>query len=527
MGADGRQSGPPRRRGGPGGLCRLYLAVFLLFGLIYGLTAQRGPSWQDGGLFQWRILDFDLTGRLGLALSHPALILVGKVFSLIPFGPPAWRLNLLSAVFGAVAVANVALLVRRLAPHRTAAAWVAAGFLGVAHTAWWLATICECQTMFLALFTLELNLLVSLVRRPRAVVAALLGLVGGLAWSTHNFALLALPAYGLIVLHLCFRGSLKWRGLAAMIACWLLGAAPMLWLIAWEAWGPAPGGIAAAVDSALFGSGFHRAVFAIRGRNVIMGGGYILYNFPNLALPLMVLALLRLRRKLPGALACALGYLTLIYFLFAIRYDVPDQFSFFLPFYAMAAVLAGLGLGWLPRPRLARWAGRAAAITVAMTPLVYLAAPIVWKTFLLPIPGRKDLAYRDPVNYWVQPWKHSEDSAERFARDALTQVPRGATIFADGTSYYPLKWRQRVAGRRADVKVRRLGQATPQRLPVGTENVFIVSNLPNYCPEWLREAATLRRDPRKDDPDKKEVLFRVVWGMVERQPPENMDRHRE
>ena len=275
---------------------RLYLAAFALFLAVYGLTSQRGPSWQDGGMFQWRILNFDLVGRLGLALSHPTLIAVGKVFSWIPLGRLAWRLNMVSAVFGAIAVANVTLLVRRLVPDRPLAAWVAGGVLGVAHTMWWLATMCECQTMFLAFFTLELNLLVWLVRRPRIWVAGLLGLASGLAWATHNFALLALPAYGLIVLGLCVRRSLKWRALALMIACWLVGAAPLLWLMAQQAAG---GGIVAAVDSALFGGGYHGSVLALRARSVMMGGGYVLYNFPNLALPLMLvtLGLLAARRR--------------------------------------------------------------------------------------------------------------------------------------------------------------------------------------------------------------------------------------
>ncbi|MCD6303441.1 MAG: DUF2723 domain-containing protein, partial [Planctomycetes bacterium] len=118
------------------GLARLYPAVLGLFLLVYAATAQRGCAWQDSGIFQWRILTGDLTGRLGLALAHPLLILLGEAFSRLPLGPPAWRMNMVSAVFGAVAAANVAALVRRLRPERPAAAWLAAGFYGLAHTPW-------------------------------------------------------------------------------------------------------------------------------------------------------------------------------------------------------------------------------------------------------------------------------------------------------------------------------------------------------------------------------------------------------
>ena len=154
---------------------RVHVSVFVLFVAIYALTTQRGPGWQDSGIFQWRILHFDLVGWLGLALSHPLLILLGKAMSHVPLGEPAWRMNLASAVCGALAVANVAALVRRLVPRRPASAWVAAGLFGLAHTTWWLSTICESQMVLAAVFTAELHVLLSLVRRPRAHLVVLLG----------------------------------------------------------------------------------------------------------------------------------------------------------------------------------------------------------------------------------------------------------------------------------------------------------------------------------------------------------------
>ena len=91
----------------PAAIWPLYVAVLATVLAIYALTAQRGPAWQDSGIFQWRILRFDLVGWLGLALSHPLLILLGKAFGQLPLGPLAWRINLVSAVCGALATANV------------------------------------------------------------------------------------------------------------------------------------------------------------------------------------------------------------------------------------------------------------------------------------------------------------------------------------------------------------------------------------------------------------------------------------
>ena len=521
----------------------LYAGVLLGFGLLYALTAQRGAAWQDSGEFQWRIAQGDVKGELGLALSHPLLIVLGRAFAALPFGEEAWRTNLLSAVCGAVAAANIALLVLRLAPGRPLAAWLAAGFWGLAHTPWWLATICESQALLAAIFTLELNLLLSLVRRPGLMPAAALGLASGLGWTAHNLALLALPAYGVTVLWLCARGRLRWWAVPLMIGFWCAGGSMMLALIATEA---ARTGLGAAIQSALFGQSWRGNVLGGSARAVVMGGGYILLNFPNLALPLAALGLWTMHKSQTPILRRAFYYLMAAYLLFAIRYTVADQFMFFLPFYALVAVAAGIGFarfvyplrgapessfdggsweGWLWRT-----AGRhlpppvlrllVVLAMLALGPVLYAVGPGVWRGLGLPKPGRTDLPFRDPVRYWLTPWKHNEDSARRFVRAAEAQLrdlpplpeswrgPRTPLVIADPTSYYPLVWswnrevRDSESSEGFDVILD--SQATPQNVPVGSVRVFVVSKSPGYCPEWLTRLADLHKGPH-------DVLYHVVW----------------
>jgi len=481
---------------------RIYLGTFLVFAVLYGATAQRGPAWQDSGIYQWRIVNFDLSGWLGLALAHPLLITLGKLFSFVGVGPLAWRLNMVSAVFAALAAANVALLVRRLAPDRPAAGWLAGGFFGLAHTVWWLATVCESQAVFVALLTFELHVLVSLVRRPSLSLVLLLATLNGLALTGHNMALLALPAYGLVVLYLCSRRRLSWIAVLLMVAGWIVGAAGILILIAQKA---ATAGLFAAVHSALFGKSWRGAVLGLSSKPIAMGAGYVLYNFPNLAGPLMIAGLWSLRKRLPRLLAWSLAYLAGIYFLFAIRYRVPDQFMFFLPFYATAAVLAGLGIASLTSRSRRRWLVLLAWISLAVAPVAYAATPSIWRAGNLPLPGRKDLPFRDPAEYWLAPWKNRENSAGLFARAALRQVPTGGIIIADSTSYYPLLWVQRMEGIGRGVRVMPGGDARPDRIHAGTWDVFVVSDLPRYHPAWLDERASFK----KDSPDS--VVFRVAW----------------
>jgi hypothetical protein len=172
----------------------------------------------------------------------------------------------------------------------------------------------------------------------------------------------------------------------------------------------------------------------------------------------------------------------------------------------MVSVLAGLAIAHLTRTGRRRWLAYLAAASVVVTPVVYAAAPAVWKSLSLPVPGRKDLPYRDPYAYWLRPWKGGEDSAGRFAREALASVPPGSLIIADSTSHPPLAWAQQVEKLRPDVRILHAARdADRDTVPVGWQNVFVVSNRPGYYPPWLDKAARLERDAPGA------VVFRVVW----------------
>ncbi len=481
----------------PAGGRRLWLTVFAAAATLLLLTAQRGPAWQDSGVFQWRIHTFDLTGRLGLALAHPLLILLGQLARAIPIGTEIWRLNALSAIAAAVAAANVALLVRRLAPKVPAAAYLAAGAFTLGHTVWWLATVTESHALLAAIISGELLVLTALLRRPRISMVLLMGVLNGLGMATHNLALLALPAYGLAVVLPAVRGRLKWWAVPLFVAAWAAGASPLLLLVARQA---ARTGLAAAAQSALFGHAWQGAVLGSGLSLIPYGLGYIAYSFPNLTLPLAAVGLWRLRRRAGAPLAAALTYILAVHFVFAIRYRVSDQFMFFVPFYLVASLLAGLGLAELAAKR--RWLATAALCSLALGPLLYGVMPRVVRSAGVRLPGsRRPLPFRDHARYWLTPWKHTEDSAARFASEALAQLERAGgahVLIGDSTTYWPLQW---IAGvRRPDAQVRVMGggsaAALPERWhsdPAGTlreaeaagRAVWVASNAKGYCPNEL------------------------------------------
>ena len=485
----------------PSGGWKLYLGTFAVFAALYVCTAQRGVAWQDSGTFQLRCIDLQIRSEMGLALSHPLLIVVGKLLSLLPFGPLAWRINLAAALAGALTVANITLLVRRLVPHRRAAALIAGGTFGLAHTPWWLAAVAESQLLFAMLFTLNLHVAVSLVRRPREGLVVLLGLVNGLALTAHNLALLAAPVWAMIVLSLASKRDLRRRSLIWLVGAWAVGASAYLAMIGLRA---TEVGAGAAIHSALFGELWVEEVFAATGRRLTLGLACVVLNVPNLTLPLAAAGLWVSWKRLPRALAAGFTVLTAVYFLFAVRYEVADQFMFFLPFYAIVAVLTGIALGEFCPVGRRRWLIAAAAVGGVLAPALLAVGPWACERFHIQPPGRNDLAYRDAARYWLHPWKGGEDSAERYAREAILEAPAGAVILVDSTIWPPLRWMQRVEGLGADVTLLLRTLDIPEGLPE-RDDVFVAAARRGSYPKGLDKLAEFR----KDTPES--LLYRVVW----------------
>ena len=113
-------------------------------------------------------LEFPLVSyRLGIAhpTGYPLYTLLGKLFTLGPWHDVAWRVNLLSAVAGALAVTFVYLAARQLARRRLAAL-LGAVALAVSPVFWSQAVVAEVYTLTGAFVALLLWLALRWARRP-------------------------------------------------------------------------------------------------------------------------------------------------------------------------------------------------------------------------------------------------------------------------------------------------------------------------------------------------------------------------
>ena len=484
-------------------LRRLYPAVLGSFLVIYALSCAPGLLWQDSGLVQYRVLHHDLTGFFGLALAHPLFYYLAIVMKAIPLGEAVHRINLLSALAGAVAVANVFAFMR-LWLQRTGPALLAAISLGLCHTFWQHASVAETYTLWSAFFTGELVVLMQFVRTRRTGYLYALALVNGLALSVHNLAGLSFVCYGVYAAGLWRRQRVTLGSLCWMALLWLIGTLPFTSLIALSA--VQSGDLVGTLKSAAFGDRWQDAVlntsmtFTVLKENV----EYMLLNFPTLNLALFFVGLAGLcRKKGPVEIRRLVGGLALLFLLFASRYTVADRYAFFIPFYIVSAILIGLGLAVI-QDKLAlsdrRFSGqrlKSLVLALAVCPVaVYALAPSVFKQEGVTLNTRGDIPYRDDVTYFLRPWKTGYHGADRFAREVLAQVEPNAVIYADTTTVGPLLIRQQTEHQREDVTIVNGAVHSPgasiltaqalDRLLIH-RSVYVVSDLPGYCPAFIRE----------------------------------------
>ena len=189
--------------------------------------------------------------------GYPSYVILGFVFThLLPFGDPAFRMNLLQAMLAAGAVAGTVAVIQ----HLTGMRWIAlatgllllimpgwsavqASFPGSGFTStpvfWRLSTYADPHMFHLALATLIILLLLVWERRrtgddpdvrsraDRWLVAA--ACVYGVALANHSLTMMLAPGIALFVLAVAPGIILKWRVILTCVVV-LAGTAILFWL---------------------------------------------------------------------------------------------------------------------------------------------------------------------------------------------------------------------------------------------------------------------------------------------------------
>jgi len=207
---------------------------------LYAASAPRSVALEDDGLF--------ILSSYFLGIEHPPgyplFTLIGHLFTYLPFGSVAYRVHLVSAMFGALTCGAAWLCARALVGGRLPA-YLAALALGVSPVFWSQAIIAEVYTLntffFLSLVFMGLQACPpSLQGATSAYHSRLLpwmALLFGLSLSNH-YPLMLLVAPAFVILLWPMRRELLQRfGILSWLV--ILGLVPYVWLVR-RSWMPLP-----------------------------------------------------------------------------------------------------------------------------------------------------------------------------------------------------------------------------------------------------------------------------------------------
>jgi len=488
---------------------KTYLLLLSAAAVLYIATCAPGPLWQDSGRYQYRILQNDIEGNFGLALAHPLYHIIGIAVKQIPLGQPAYRINLISAIAGALTVANLYLLLR-LWFGSNLPALIAAITLMLSHTLWRFSAIAETYTLYTTLFSAELIMLLQFTKTKRPLYLYLLALFNGLAIADHMWAVIPLLCYIVYLALLTYKKQIKPKNLALIILIWLIAAAPYEYLIIKNIYNT--GQISSTFASALFGSSWQNSVlntslsFKIITENLIL----IAYNFATLNALFFFVGLFVINKKAPSkSFRNIILAMLILFFLFAFRYKVPDRYSFFIPFYFLAAVLMGLGFDFIITLIKKKIISSAFFVLALMPIPIYSITPWLAEKQNLQINTKRTIPFRNDYKWFLAPWKNNCTGPENFANKALNIPKKNAIIYADSTTAPPLLYLQIVKAKRKDIDIisgftknKSLLPSNNSELKTLTKNrpLYVVSPTPGYCPTVLLKNCSF---------EKKSVIWKV------------------
>ena len=328
---------------------------------------------------------FQFIGRvLGVAHNpgYPLYVLLTYPIALLPIGSLPYRINLFSALCGALAVALVFLVARRLGCGR-AMSLVAALGLAFGQVFWSQAVIAEVYTMHAALVAGVLLGMLEWGRSRRAswFYAGVAALAAGLAHHTTIVALVpAIAAYAWLTDR---RFVLRLRTLLITGAILAAGLLPYGFIVMRSnqpgAYLESKATSVAQLPNVILARQFRDRVFAFdwwtvmtdRLPAIAKGVFASELTIPGLALAIVGAAML-LRRRLADALLLLIGAVAVV--AFALNYSVADTPVFLIPALLVLWLLAAVGAEHLAGLARGRLAPRTAVLLTALVLPAWLLA---------------------------------------------------------------------------------------------------------------------------------------------------------
>jgi hypothetical protein len=426
----------------------LILLVGALVLYIHTLAPTVLPA--DSGEFQY------VSALLGIAHppGYPLYTLLGKLFTLLPVGAIAYRVNLLSAIAAALALVGLGRLVRE-ATRSVWAGLAAALALGGAATFWAQATTANIRALTAFFVAWQLYFLFCYGERREKRALYLFALAFGLGIGHHgSLAFLAIP-YAIYLLWMDRGLWLRWREWIGPLGVFLASFVVLLYL-------PLRSLMGAPFDAApirslsgfldhVLARGFGGDMFAFATLADLRDRLPVLLNILVMQFgePLLAVALLGAIGGLwrNARLTVLFGGVFIINAFVAITYRAPQTVEYSLPADVALAGMIGC-VGFLLTA--VNVTARRIALARALSVLILI--------FALGL-GLGNLA----GNYTSYRALSRDRSTREYAENLLNRAPEGALILANWHYATPLWYLQYVEGLRRDVEVRYLNPegATP------------------------------------------------------------------
>lgn len=467
-------------------------SVALLAFAFYIATLAPTVMWYDMGEF------VSTSATLGIAhnTGYPLLILLGKAFTFLPVGDTAYRVNLMSAVFTALAIAVVFGIIHDLTDDITASA-AGALTLAFASTVWANATWATSYGLNLFFTALVTRLMLSWWRGRQPRTLAFAALAFGLGMCNHRLIALVAPS-SMLLLVLGWR-SLTPRTVAVAGAAFVAGLSVYLYL-------PIRGEMEPALSWA------HPATWHTYWSMFLNGqtaSGYwridiadridVLWAYPSYDLTWAGLALAGV-----GAVVIArrhravAAYFALLIVLNAIvveTYSIHNVYNYLTPGYLALCVLIGVAAAWLSGV-----VRRAASTRVDARPWVQAATIAACLSLLPSALVAKNFSRVD---------RGDDYAAYDFAQTTLDRLPARAVVLTDSWTASPLWYLQFVQGQRRDVTV------SPIFSVQGDDIVaFTRRQMADARPVYLAEGLSTPRGVLSQDFTLQPVLLNGIKTMI-------------
>ncbi|HUP27149.1 MAG TPA: DUF2723 domain-containing protein [Chloroflexia bacterium] len=400
--------------------------------------------------------------------GYPLYVLLGKLFTLLPVGDVAYRVNLSSAVYMAAAAGLLYALgarLLRLAGLRDVwwASAVSASLFVVAPTVWSMSLVARSYALNALLVGAVVSCLVLWRQRQSTRWFYLSCLLIGLSMVHHGTTYLLLPSYALYLL--VIEVELRKAGMEARpIGRWakgvlslLAGLSPMLFLV-YRFLGGSPyywGNPTTWKDffNLLTGGPFHNQVMGFGWNSqlerVAFGIGELSGQYTPVGIGLGLLGLAVLwRASRPEALLLVL--MLVGNFLFAMNYSLVG-YLYFIPTYLVWGLFMCVGAGWLLHGTRRLLVGRYTSPTIR---IAGVAAGLIFGLVVLYI-GALRLPGID---------QSGQTGVRDEALALLSSAPKNASLYLDWEDLSVVRFYRMVYGMRPDVTLHSGDPATWAKL---------------------------------------------------------------